>query len=183
MPHESDESDDLFPLTESMDREMIAYLVKAIRHCFRRPDITAEQIHNLAILLFAVERLPLATPGVNGDLTLSYRHGKESNFQSIHIDGSTLSLSSGGYAYSPDVGGDSYGDEVLMVETGGFREVKTTQLVEWLAAFESRLEDAEIKISLDEAEVDWDDEPDETAWDRAAKHHAEPDSSEDDEDD
>jgi hypothetical protein len=151
---------------------LVTGIITAIRKGFSRADITAEQIHRLAILLFALERLPLATPGVSADLTLSFRNSEGSSFQNIHLDEGSLSLSSGGYVHTPDIGGDSYSAEILMVEVGGFRDAKRNQFADWLAEFKARLEDAEIEITVDDADVDWSNEPDGSSWETAAQKYA-----------
>jgi hypothetical protein len=180
MSDDNIESEALFPLIGKLERQLIARIVKSVRKCLCREDITAEQIHRMAHLLFGLERLPLATAGLIADLTLSYRRDDGSSFQAIHLDDSSFSLSAGGSVYDPNVGSDSFGDDVLMVETGGYREVKRSQLADWLAEFASRVETAEIDMGLDNGDIEWDDEPDESAWERAAKRHAESDEPEDD---
>jgi hypothetical protein len=178
MPDESDDTEALFPLIGKMDRPLVEEITKAVRNCFRRSDITAEQIHHLAVLLFALERLPLATPGVHVSLTLSYRGENEMSCQSIDLDESSFTLSTGGSVYDPSVGTDSYGDDVLMVEVGGFRDAKWMQFVDWLSGFKNRLEDAEIKTDLDDSSnIDWSEGPDESAWERAAKQYDSEDES------
>ena len=61
----TDENEDLFPLFGSFERPLIEEVIKEVRKAFRRADLTAEQMHHLAILLFGLQRLPLATPGVD----------------------------------------------------------------------------------------------------------------------
>src|SRR5438128_4675699 len=107
---EPDDNEALFPLW-GMDRGLIETLARLIRKLIHRNEATAEQLHHLAVLLFALERLPLVTPGVDVTLTLSYRTESDMNYQSIDLDGSSFSLSSGGSVYTPNVGTDCYGDE------------------------------------------------------------------------
>jgi hypothetical protein len=177
---ESEDAEALFPLFDT-DRGLIEALARSVRKLIHREDATAEQIHHLAVLLFGLKRLPLTTPGVDVTLTLSYRTESSMNYQSIDLDGSSFALSFGGSVYEPNIGTDGYGDDVLMVEDGGFRDVKRRQIVDWLADFKRRLADAEIKMELDEScEVDWSEEPDDSAWERATKRYNADDELEED---
>ncbi len=177
---EMDETESLFPLIGNMERPLIEEIVKALRDLFRRNDITAMQMHHLAVLLFGLEHLPVATPGIDVTLILAYRTGDNMNYQSVDLDDNTFSLSSGGSVYDPSTGSDSYSDEVLMVEATGYRDANEMAMVEWLMGFKERIADADIRIDLDEAcEVDWTTEADESAWARAATRYAEEESDDD----
>jgi hypothetical protein len=177
MPDEMDETESVFPLIGIMERPLIEEIVKAVRNLLRRDDITAMQMHHLAVLLFGLEHLPVATPGIDVTLSLSYRRGNDMNYHSVDLDDTTFALSTGGSVYDPSVGSDSYSEEVLMVEATGYRDVKDMAIVEWLMGFKERVVDADIRVDLDEAcEVDWTTEPDESAWERAAKLYAEEES-------
>lgn len=164
-----DEPEALFPLIGSMDRSLIEKISKAVRNSFKREDLKAKQLHHMTVLLFGLERMPLATPGVNVTLTVSSRTESEMSYHSIHLDESSLSLSQGGSVYDPRVGGDNFGEDILLVETTGFRDDATMGYFDWLAIFKSRLEYDEIDFEIeDSCEVDWSLEPDASSWERAA---------------
>jgi len=96
------------------------------------------------------------------------------SYHSVHLQAESLSLSVGGSVYDPNVGSDNFSQEVLMVETGGFRDVTETGCVGWLDGFKERLEDNDnaVEVSFEEAcEIDWTLEPDASAWERAATEH------------
>jgi hypothetical protein len=171
----------LFPLLERSERALVEKMAKVVRRCLRRQDLRPEQIHHLAILLLGLERLPIATPGMQVSLTLSYRTENEMTYVGITLDDSSFSLSSGGSVYDPSVGSDSYGDDVLLVEVGGYRDVNLPACVDWLMSLEARLEDANVEIDFegDESDLDWDESPDESAWERAEKECDEPDEDSD----
>lgn len=170
MPTEPEAADAFFPLREATDRPFIDALAKAVRRLVRRAEITAEQLHHLAVLLHGLERLPAATPGLDVTLSLVYERGGEMSYKAIDLDAQTFELSAGGSVYDPSVGSDSYGDDVFMVETSGYRDGDDLAIVEWLMGFKERTADATIRLDLDEAcEVDWSDEPDPEAWQRAAE--------------
>jgi hypothetical protein len=151
MPDNMDETESLFPLTGNIERPLIEEIVKAVRNLFRREDVTAIQMHHLAVLLFGLEHLPVATPGINVTLILAYRTGENMNHQSVDLDENTFSLLSGGSVYDPNGGHDSSSDEVLMVEATGYRDAKEMAMVEWLMGFKERIVDADIRVDLDEA--------------------------------
>ena len=109
---EEEEPESLFPLIGNLERPVIEQVIQAVRALFRRDDITAEQIHHLAVLLFGLERLPTATPGIDVTLILSSRGETEMSYHSIDLDGETFSLSTGGSVYDPNIGSDSFSDDL-----------------------------------------------------------------------
>jgi len=54
----SNENESLFPLFGDIDRPLFEEIIRAVRKAFRRADLSAEQMHHLAVLLFGLERLP-----------------------------------------------------------------------------------------------------------------------------
>lgn len=181
MPDEpSDETEDLFPLFEA-DRGLIEALVRLVRKLIHREDATPEEIHHLAILLFGLERLPLATAGFAVEMTLSERSENDMSYQGINLDGSSLCLSSGGSMYTPGAGSDTVGEDLLLAEVGGHRSGGSLSPREWIAGFKSRVESDELTINLTtgECDVDWEQKPDESAWERAAKQYGEEESDDD----
>jgi hypothetical protein len=174
MANEADEDEALLPLIGNIERPAIEEIIKGVRVLFRREDITAQQMHNLAVLLFGLEALPCATPGLNATLLLSYRSDNEMTYCSVDLDETTFELSTGGSVYTEGVGSDSFGETQLMVETTGYRDAREFGIAEWLVGFKQRLHDAEISVDLDDGcEIDWTAEPDESAWERAWKRYAE----------
>lgn len=156
---------------------LVEEIAKAVRKCLHRPDLTPERIHHFAVLLFGLERLPLATKGLTADLILSYRSENAMSYVSIRLDPGSFCLATGGSIYTPGAGGENYGDDVLRVEIGGYREAQESAFAGWLGEFKSRLEDADIRIDLDDGcDIDWNDEPDVSAWERAAKQFDSDDS-------
>jgi hypothetical protein len=136
----------------------------------------------VAVLLFGLERLPLVIPGVEVSLTLSLRGKNEMNCKSIDLNSESFSLSYGGsVCYDPSLGTDGFGDEILMVEIGGFRDAKSTQYIDWLTGFRDLVEIAEIQTELDNvADIDWSAEADESAWERAVKKYESEEEAADD---
>jgi hypothetical protein len=62
---ELDEEDDLYEDRFGLvvhDKPVIDKLIDCVRNVIARPDVIPYQIHSLAILLFALERLPAPNP-------------------------------------------------------------------------------------------------------------------------
>jgi hypothetical protein len=178
---ESDITEDLFPLFES-DRGLIEALMRLVRKLIHRADTTPQQIHDLAILLFGLERLPMATPGVGIELSLSNRTDNDMRYQSITLDGTCFSVSFGGSVYTPGAGSDTFSEDVLDAEVGGYRRNGTISTRAWTIEFEGRIQNSELDISpIDEdCDVDWNLEIDESAWERAAKKYGAENEPQDD---
>lgn len=180
MADETDQPEPLFPLIGEIERPLVEKIVQGVRQLFRRKDVTPEQMHHLAVLLFGLERLPLATPGLHAELSLSCRSESAMHYHSIHLDESTFELLSGGSVYDPNAGSDSFSTQALMVEIGGVREANAQEMVAWLLGFRERVPDDDIAIELAEGcDLDWDVEPDESAWERAASQYREEEPDDD----
>lgn len=177
----AENAEKFFPLSEKTDRRVIDEIAKSVRACLGRPTITPKQIRNLAVLLFGIERLPLTTPGLAADLTLSLHTGNDRHDIVVTLRSDSLNLLFGGCVYTEGAGGDSYSEEALYVEAGGFREVNWRAVAKLLQTFASCAADPQIDLDAgcEESDFDWDDEPDETAWERAAEQHKDIDPDDD----
>jgi hypothetical protein len=152
------------------DRGLVIELAKIVRSLLQRPDITSELISHIGKLLFAMERLPLPTPGISIDLTMTYRFNDESSFISLFMDDTEFRLSRGGYVYDPAVGGDSYSENVFEVEVGDFRSsVELSEVSDWLDEFKRRAldkeQEIEVEFSGDDSQIPWDEELEADYWD------------------
>jgi hypothetical protein len=79
----------------SEDSYPAGLLIDAIRRLTNRPDLPAETSANLKVFLFAMERLPLVTPGVRMNLGLRLDQGGESDWIEIRMEDGEFSLGSG----------------------------------------------------------------------------------------
>lgn len=77
------------------DSYPIGTLIKAIRGLMDRPEISDETTGNLKVFLFAMQRLPLVTPGVHMSLGLRLDQGGESAWIEIRMGDGEFSLGSG----------------------------------------------------------------------------------------
>lgn len=92
------------------------------------PNVTPQQLVGLARALYALERLPDRTLGVQVHVTISRRGGdddySEMRFWSVFITESVLNIDSGGSVYSKDTGSDSFTSFDFYAELGWGRAVE-----------------------------------------------------------
>lgn len=143
--------DDL-PITDGLE--------SVIRSILRKPTLKPQQIAQMAAFLYAVQRLPVVTEGVNMSISLVYRVGRESNYKQVHIDRESFRLESGGYAHEEGVGGDSFGGILFEAFAGGGRDGDSSEAMEFMEALRERAEDPSMQVEIDdnsdEPLRDWD---------------------------
>jgi len=153
------------------DRDLVEQLIAAVRLLFHRKRLIPAHAHRVAVVLLALDRLPLPTEGVDISLSLSRRVSEELSYQTLHISEDSFRLDAGGSVYSPEVGSDSYGDDLFEVEVGGGRtDPDWMAIADWLDQFRGRAEDEESELDFewngDESQIDWESgEPTEQRWD------------------
>ena len=126
--------DDLLPFTLA-ERDLIERLVATVRKRMVAAEPAA--LRKIATFLYALERLPYATPNVALDLAFMERIDENLSYVSVELDEQSFRLATGGSVFSPDVGGDSFSETSFEIETGGFRDGSTEAFNEWLHAFAS----------------------------------------------
>ena len=156
--------DDLFPFTLA-ERDLLEQLGATVRK--RMAPVDPETLRKIAAFLYALERLPYATPDVSLDLAIMSRIDQNLSYVSVEMDGQTFRLSTGGYMHSPDVGGDSFSETTFEIETGGFREGSSEAFNDWLDAFVSAHGTIEIQ---GDGDTDLTEPAPEDGWDRLAKY-------------
>lgn len=153
-------------------------LVKCARLLLQRADLTAKQVRDIGALILAAQALPLPTKGIDIELTIKfYSDDGSTRHQSLHLSDEVFNLDVGGYSVS-DCGGDSYGDDVLDMEIGGYRHEEAPAWMAvsgWLEQFKDSALDLnyELDISADGlSTLDWEFEPDESAWDNVESYES-----------
>ena len=131
-PASSQEGDHLperFPLDEE-DLAAVAGIVRLIRS--RMSSMSPASLRATATVLLALERLPLATPGLSVTLEFSTpdRDGNR-GWADLELDESEFQLSAGERFYSPSVGGDTAIRTVFETQAG--TDWQQGDIVEWLA--------------------------------------------------
>lgn len=95
------------------------------RRFLGHPQIKPSEIIGLGSALYALERLPIVTPGSNTEFGVIYRSGTDNNGEMRYIDflisEDTFEISRGGSVYNEAVGGDSFSRPGWLLEVGGHR--------------------------------------------------------------
>ena len=175
-PHGENEEEDehtdeveLFGFLQE-DHHHIQGLIAGTRRALTRKSITPQQISGLGKLLHGLQRLPLATSGV--DICVSMRNESAGglSYQSVQLTESSFELLSGGAEYGP-AGSDSYTGFSFLVEVGGFRDDRMiVEIEDWMAGFIESLCDEEQEFEVDDQDegfaLDWHDEVVEDYWEK-----------------
>lgn len=122
-----------FELTDD-DVRMICIAKNTVRRFLNDPKITGQDVIGLGNALYALERLPLVTPGVLSEFEVVYRHGDEDSnsmrYVSFLISDSSFTVSKGGSDFEKEVGSDSFTDPGWDVGLDGYRSTDTKLLFE-----------------------------------------------------
>lgn len=158
-PEEPEVDSTRFPLLDD-EHFLIAELNKRLRSLLQLPYVSGNTIRQIGTVLFALERMPRATPGIAVAFSLVYRFNHESTGCDLFISESEFRLETGGNAYSPEVGSDSYSNIVFEMETSGFRRgsADSFEVIGWLNQFDEVLNlgvRIEIDYLGDDDDVDW----------------------------
>ncbi|MEI7912780.1 MAG: hypothetical protein WCK77_24395 [Verrucomicrobiota bacterium] len=97
----------------SEDSYPVGQLVSAIRGLQKSENLSAESVAQLRVFLFAMERLPLVTPGVRMGLGLRLDQGGESDWIEIRMEDDTFTLGRGSW-----IDGDADTETVFEVGPG-----------------------------------------------------------------
>lgn len=161
------EIDDLFPFLVA-EESLIAQLSRAIRKALA--TLEPDALKKAAVFLYAMDRLPYPTPGVDLDLAITRRpEGGGLSYVSAEISENSFRLSTGGSEYTPDVGSDCYSRTLVQMETGGFREGSMHDFEEWLDAFVAAGGEVTIE-DQNEEEVDLTEATSGDGWNRLAEY-------------
>lgn len=118
-------SEDSFHL-EGDDYSAIKIAQATMRKLLKRPTITPRQIIAIGNYLFALERLPQKTPGVNSNIQIAYRNGSEEFWEAKYFDflisEDVFHINISGYVYDKSVGGDSISYPSWNIEADGGRD-------------------------------------------------------------
>src|SRR4051794_30191716 len=67
------------------DKSLVDEVIRGFRDLVSQPSIPPSQLRRLSFALLALERMPRTTPGVELDVTLSYRHENEMTYTGLYI--------------------------------------------------------------------------------------------------
>ncbi len=138
------------------------YAIEVAKNVARRflghAKIRPQQVIGLGNALYALERLPLVTPGSCCEFGIVYRAGTEEFSEMRYIDfrisESAFEISKGGSVYDRAGGGDSFSEPGWVVEVDGYRctESELYDLEDSIAEYLNL--GAEITVS-DESEIEY----------------------------
>jgi hypothetical protein len=144
------------------DSYPVGQLIDAVRDMLERPELSTETVKQLCVFLFAMERLPLVTPGVRMSLGLRLDQGGESDWIEIRMEDSEFTLGRGAW-----VDGDANTETVFEV-TPDYREGDAFQASNFAQSFISCAEDVchevVVEASSDEPFIGWDLKQDKSRW-------------------
>jgi len=132
----------------------VARVVERIRSAL--PSLNPRQVYIASLVLLALERLPISTPGVNLRFGVLRRHSPGNYvWADIEICSTEFRLISGEHIYDPDVGGDTSSQTIFEAFLGA--EESEGSVDDWLAFAETILEPnlVEAQDNSDHEEIDW----------------------------
>lgn len=146
-----------FQLTDD-DYHAIEIAKNVARRFLKHPQITPQQIIGIGNALYALERMPIVTPGSYLEFGIVYRAGTEEFSETRYIDfrisESAFEISKGGSVYDKSAGSDSISEPGWLVEIGGYRNTGC-ELYDLEDSIEEYLNlGAEITVS-DESEIEY----------------------------
>lgn len=142
-----------FELTDD-DVRMICIAKNTVRRFLKSPQIRGQDVIGLGNALYALERLPLVTPGVLSEFGCVYRNGNEDfssmRYVSFLISDTEFIVSRGGSDFEKELGSDSFSDPGWEIELDGYRSTEFTLLFDLVDYITEYLEfGAEITVSDD----------------------------------
>lgn len=158
--------EDLFPFMVG-EKDLIDRLAAKIRASLK--TLEPAELRKMAAFLFALERLPYATPGVSIDLAITQRIEGNLSYVSVEVSSDAFRLSMGGSVHTPGVGSDSYSETNFEVEAGGYREGTTEDFEGWLEVFRTTAGSYSFE-DLGDDDVDLSEEVPSDGWDRLAAY-------------
>ena len=153
------------------EKILIKALINAMRLLLKRVDITSKQIYLTSLVLRALERMPLITPGIGIGLSLINRDISEGNsgYQSLNIDEECVEFSTGENIYSPGIGNDHQTLFKAQVGVGWRTEIADfVELEDWVVDLLNRAKEATIELSFEDyadSTINWyDDTEGDSIW-------------------
>lgn len=153
-----------FELTD-YDFYAISIAIDCARLLLRHSTVTPRQVIGIGNALYALERLPLTTPGVDSKFGLVLRGGTE-DFNEIRyiffvVTEDCFEITRGGSTYDKAVGGESYSEPCWLVRVDGYRD-ESCDLYDLEDSIEEYL-NLEAAISVtDQSVIEYEDDDDDS---------------------
>lgn len=159
---DADDSDPNCYAFYSEDSYPVGILIAAIRRLMARPDLPGESIDDLKVFLFAMERLPLVTPGVRMSLGLRLDQGGESDWIEIRMEDGEFTLGRGSW-----VDGDADTETVFEV-TPDYRDGDAFIATQFAESFAECARDVCREVVIDDTSdepfIGWELPQDKERW-------------------
>ncbi len=124
------------------DQKAVAAAIRFARWLLAHVEMTPAQIQGIARAIYALQRLPESTEGIDLRFGAHVERGDEEDKEywawDVGITPEEFSLSSDGSVWSKQVSGDSVSGYSYEVEVGGYRD-KTGPVSSWLEEIKMRL--------------------------------------------
>jgi hypothetical protein len=150
------------------DKLMVDTLSQAVRALLKRDDLEPRVIAQLAAFLYALQRVPQITEGISMGVRLVYEFDEERSWRQIRLNDSSFTLETGGYVFTPGIGGDSYSERIFEAYAGGGREGDAFVASEFAQMFAEAVTNGEHDLEIDDdhgcAFDQWDQECQDTPW-------------------
>lgn len=121
------EKDDIFELLDD-DRYAIEIAKKTARRFLMLPGITPRQIIGLGNALYSLERMPLTTPGVSSEFSITKKMGNdtlsEMRYIAFRISDSDFEINTGGSVSNFFIRSDTFEGPEYYIATGGYSEME-----------------------------------------------------------
>jgi hypothetical protein len=144
------------------DSYPVGQLIDAVRDMLERPELSTEIVEQLRVFLFAMERLPLVTPGVRMSLGLRLDQGGESDWIEIRMEDGEFTLGRGAW-----VDGDAETETVFEVSPD-YREGDAFQASNFAQSFIRCAEDVCREVVVEDSSYEpftgWNLQPDKSRW-------------------
>ena len=116
--------DEQFQLTDD-DRYAVQIAMNVARRLLGDPQTSPIQVIGLGNALYALERLPAATPGACVEFGVEYRDGtedfREMRYFNFRVSEFEFEIVRGGSVYDKAVGSDSFSEPGWHIELGGYQ--------------------------------------------------------------
>lgn len=112
-----------FELTED-DHYAIKIAKNVARRFLKHPHIKPQQVIGIGNALYALERLPIATPGAYTEFGIEYRNFSEMWYIDFRIYESAFQIAMGGSTYDSAIGSDTISEPGWLIETDGYRNTE-----------------------------------------------------------
>ena len=135
----SDTTRDAFPIAED-ELHLVEEVIRHTRRFCALPKVTPPQLAGLARALFALERLPRISKGVEVEFNVGIRWGRPDDCReqwvTFRVSDSSFGVGTMSVTSDPAVGSDHHTTAVYEVDNGGYRSMEAGDENVWMQIFD-----------------------------------------------